>query len=78
MTLADRAARGFAGGRERLRKEVVEGLTVLEALSELDRLMGQLLVRELLGLGLPSVDQLGDLLQLLAAPAFADVAELLD
>ena len=78
MTLADRAARGLAGGGERLREEVVEGLTVLQALPELDRLVGELLVGELLDLGLPRVDELGELLELLAAAAFADVAELLD
>src|SRR4029079_4668910 len=72
VPLADRAARRLSGDGEGLRKEIVEGLTVLEALPELDGLVGELLVGELLGLRLPRVDELSDLLELLATPAFTD------
>jgi hypothetical protein len=78
MALADGPARRFAGGRERLGQDVVEGLSVLQALAELDGLVGQLLIGEILDLGLPRIDQLSELFELLAPAALADVAELVD
>ena len=78
VALADGAARGFARRGERLREQVVERLAVLDALPELDGLVGELLIREVLDLGLPRIDQLGELLELFASAALADVAEPVD
>ena len=54
---AERAHAAFADDRERLGQKVVERLTVLETLSELDGLAREFLVRERLHRGLEVVDQ---------------------
>ena len=53
---AHRALERLADGGERLEEELVERLAVLEALAELGRLAGELLVGELLELGLERAD----------------------
>ena len=68
----------LADGGERLEEQLVERLAVLEPLPELGRLRAQLVVRELLEVGLERRDVRGLLLQALEAAAFADAKDLLE
>ena len=68
----------LADGGERLEEQILERLAVLDPLTELDRLGGQLGVGELLEVGLERRD-VGRLLgEPLHAPAFADAQDLLE
>ena len=78
VALADRAPGRLAHARERLRQEVVERLAVGEPPAELRRLGGELLVREVLDLGLERVHQADEALELLSLAALADLTEFLD
>ncbi len=73
-----RALGGLAHGGERLEDELVEVLAVLEALLELDRLRGELGVREGLEVGLERGDVVGLLGEPLEAAALADAQDLLE
>ena len=78
VSLAEGALARLADGGERLRQEHVEGLALVEALAETLGLVAQLLVGELLEVGLEGIDLLGDALQLLQGPALAGTKQLLD
>src|SRR5262249_23201325 len=56
VALANRAARGFANGRERLRQQVIEALAGQEAATELGGLVAQGVVGERLVIPFQSVD----------------------
>ena len=78
MPLVGLALARLAHGGERLEEEVVERLAVLEPLPELDRLRGELVVGELLEVGLERRD-VGRLLgEPLDPPALADAQDLLE
>ena len=68
----------LAHGREGLRHEVVEGLTLGEPLAELHRHAPQLVVAHRDEVVLDGVDGLGDRLELAQDLAFADAEELVD
>ena len=78
VPLAEGALARLADGGERLREEHVERLALVEALTETLGLVAQLLVGELLEVGLEGIDLLGDALQLLQGPALAGTKQLLD
>jgi hypothetical protein len=63
---------------EGLRQEVVEVLAVVEAGAEFHRLGGQLLVGQLLDLGLERTDLRDDAFQRFQLPAFAQVEKLVE
>src|SRR5581483_4556340 len=63
---------------EGLEEDLVEMLAVLDPLLELDRLRGELLVRELLELGLERPDVDGLVGQPLDPPALADAEDLFE
>ena len=68
----------LANGGERLEEELLERLAVLEPLPELGGLRRELVVRQLLEVGLERRDVRGLLLQALDAPPFADAQDLLE
>ena len=78
VPLADRAARGLAHGREGLGQQVVERLPVGGPLPQLAGLRPELVVGEVLDLGLERVHELRDRLEVLELAAFADVGELVE
>ena len=75
---ADRALERLAHGRERLEEELVDVLPVLDPLLELDGLRGELLVGQLLEVGLERADVLRLLLESLGAPAFTNAEDFLE
>ena len=75
---ADRALERLPDRRERLEEDVVEVLAVLDALLELDRLRGELVVGQLLELGLERADVARLLGEALEAPAFAEAENLFE
>ena len=78
MRWSDSREARLADGRERLEKELLEGLAVLEPLPELHRLGPELVVGERLELGLDRGD-VGRLLgQPLHAAALADAKDFLE
>jgi hypothetical protein len=70
-----RALEGLAHSCERLEEELVEVLAIRDALFELRRLGGDLLVAQLLEFGLERRDVRRLLLEALATPAFADAED---
>ena len=78
VPLAEGALARLTHGREGLGQEHVEGLAVVESLAETLGLVAQLLVGELLEVGLEGIDLLGDALELLQGPALAGAKQLLD
>ena len=77
VSLADRAPSGLADGGERLGEQVVQALTGLQAPPKLLGLRPELLVGELLELGLERVDDADELLEALELAALAELADLL-
>ena len=75
---AHRALERLADRGERLEEDLVERLAVLEPLPELGRLAAELVVGELLELGLERADVLRLLGEALAAPSLAEAQDLLE
>jgi len=69
---------GLPDDGERLGQEVVEILPAVEAVAELHGLGGELLVRQLLDLGLEGPDLGDDRFQRLDLPTFAQVEDLVE
>ena len=76
--LAEPALRSLAHGCEGLEEDLLERLAVLDALLELGRLAAQVVVRELLEVGLQARDVLSLAAQALETPAFADAQDLFE
>ena len=77
-THVHRSLERLADGGERLEQELVERLAVREPFPELDRLRGELLVRQGLVLGLERADVRRLLGEALEPPALADAEDLLE
>ena len=77
VPLADRPPGRLADGGERLGQHVVQALAGLQAAPELLGLCPELLVGELLDLGLERVDDADELLEALQPPAFTELTDLL-
>ena len=78
MTLPDRPPCGLSDGSERFGQEVVERLTVRDAFLERDRVLPELVVAQVLDLGLVGIHELREVGQVLQFSAFADVGDLVE
>src|SRR5512132_3402005 len=78
MTLPDRPPCGLSDGSERFGQEVVERLTVRDAFLEGDGVRPELVVAQVLDLGLVGIHELREVGQVLQLSAFADVGDLVE